>query len=158
MSTDNLYPGSKSNDRFTAVDEAAAAAAEAAAAAGSNQQQLQLFNGHIPVKDLTVSYSRSSGPGGQNVNKTSTKVWLHEARSLPKPFILSTTFPLTLQVDVRFHFESASWLSAEAKERLRPVVEPQLTRDGLLVVKSDRTRSQLLNQADALRKLREFIW
>lgn len=34
----------------------------------------------------------------------------------------------------------------------------QLTKDGYIVVKSDRTRSQLLNQADAIRKLRENIW
>ena len=34
----------------------------------------------------------------------------------------------------------------------------QITKDGFLVVKSDRTRSQLLNQADALQKLRHFIW
>ena len=34
----------------------------------------------------------------------------------------------------------------------------QLTKDGFLVVKSDRTRSRQLNQADTLQKLRHFIW
>merc|ERR1712062_756283 len=34
----------------------------------------------------------------------------------------------------------------------------QLTKDGYLIVKSDRTRSRQLNQADALQKLRHFIW
>ena len=34
----------------------------------------------------------------------------------------------------------------------------QLTKDGFLIVKSDRTRSRQLNQADTLQKLRHFIW
>ncbi len=34
----------------------------------------------------------------------------------------------------------------------------QITKEGYLIVKSDRTRSRQLNQADALQKLRQFIW
>lgn len=52
------------------------------------------FNGYIPMNKITVTYSRSSGPGGQNVNKLDTKV------------------------DVRFHVESAEWISEEVRERL----------------------------------------
>ncbi len=92
------------------------------------------FSGHIPVSELQISYMTSSGPGGQNVNRVATKV------------------------DLRFHFESASWLSPEVKEAIRPHFASQLTKDGVLAVRSDRTRSQILNQADALRKLREAIW
>ncbi len=83
---------------------------------------------------LTISHVRSSGPGGQNVNKINSKV------------------------DIRFHFDSAEWLSQEVKEVVRPALERELNKEGFLVVRSDRTRSQLMNQADALRKLREAIW
>lgn len=54
--------------------------------------------------------------------------------------------------------ESASWLTPDVKEILKMKYPNQLTKDGYLVVKSDRTRSRLLNQADALQKLRHFIW
>lgn len=52
------------------------------------------FNGYIPMNQLKVTYSRSSGPGGQNVNCVDTKV------------------------DIRFHVSSADWLSEETKKLL----------------------------------------
>ena len=85
------------------------------------------------LQELSITYSGSSGPGGQNVNKTSTKV------------------------DIRFHMESASWLTSEVKAVLSEKMASDLTKDGWIVVKSDRTRSQSLNQADALEKLRGSI-
>merc|ERR1712059_148627 len=91
------------------------------------------FSGFIPINELKITYSCSSGPGGQNVNKVSTKV------------------------DLRFHLESATWLSEEVKGVLKDKFQRELTKDGWLIVKSDRTRSQLLNQADALEKLRANI-
>jgi hypothetical protein len=51
--------------------------------------------------------------------------------------------------------ESATWLSDEVKAKLREKISSQLTKDGFLVAKSDRTRSRTLNQADALRKIRK---
>ncbi len=59
---------------------------------------------------------------------------------------------------MRFHLDSASWLSGDVKEIMKIKHWNQLTKDGYLVVKSDRTRSRLLNQADVLQKLRHFIW
>ena len=59
---------------------------------------------------------------------------------------------------MRFHLDSASWLTQEVKDILNAMHSNQLTKDGYLIVKSDRTRSRQLNQADALQKLRHFIW
>lgn len=61
------------------------------------------------------------------------------------------------KVDIRFHMESASWLTPEVKAVLVEKMGSDLTKDGWIVVKSDRTRSQSLNQADALEKLRGSI-
>ena len=58
---------------------------------------------------------------------------------------------------VRFHVNSASWLSQETKDQINSALGPELTRDGWLVVKSDRTTSRTLNMADALEKLRANI-
>ena len=61
------------------------------------------------------------------------------------------------KVDLRFHLESATWLTPEVKSVLADKMGSDLTKDGWIVVKSDRTRSQSLNQADALEKLRASI-
>ena len=62
------------------------------------------------------------------------------------------------KVDLRFHLESASWLTDDVKNILKMMHVNQITKEGYLIVKSDRTRSRQLNQADALQKLRQFIW
>eukprot|EP00092_Neocalanus_flemingeri_P056858 GFUD01067455.1.p1 GENE.GFUD01067455.1~~GFUD01067455.1.p1 ORF type:complete len:174 (+),score=48.99 GFUD01067455.1:56-577(+) len=61
------------------------------------------------------------------------------------------------KVDIRFHVESASWLPSLVKSKVLENLGSDLTRDGWLVAKSDRTRSRTLNQADALEKLRTNI-
>ncbi|XP_065080423.1 large ribosomal subunit protein mL62 [Ochlerotatus camptorhynchus] len=91
------------------------------------------FNGFIPLDKLEVTHSRSSGPGGQNVNTVSTKV------------------------DIRFHLESASWLPEGTRKRLAELQKNRVTKDGYLFVRSELTRSQQMNTADALEKLRNFI-
>ncbi|CAG0913492.1 unnamed protein product [Notodromas monacha] len=92
------------------------------------------FSGFIPIDSLQVTCSRSSGPGGQHVNTTSSKV------------------------DVRFEVAKASWLSEELKQRLVEQNPNALNKDGFFIVKSDKTRSQHLNLADCLDKLRKTIW
>ena len=52
---------------------------------------------------------------------------------------------------------SAVWLSQEIKDKIKTNLGSDLTRDGWLVVKSDRTTSRSLNMADALEKLRSNI-
>lgn len=91
------------------------------------------FNGYIPVDKLDVTYSASSGPGGQNVNKVHTKC------------------------DVRFKVQDVSWLPAGTKSKILNEYGHKLTKEGYYVVRSDLTRFRHMNLADALEKLRAFI-
>jgi ribosome-associated protein len=87
----------------------------------------------IAESELKFSTSRSSGPGGQHVNKVSTKV--------------------TLEFDV---FNSPN-LTAEQKELLRQRLANRLTKEGVLVVHSQRSRSQLANKNDAKTKFVDIM-
>nr|CAG4635202.1 EOG090X0JCO [Alona affinis] len=91
------------------------------------------FSGYIPMDKLDISYSRSSGAGGQNVNKVETKT------------------------EIRFHLATAEWIPEPIRTRFAEQVRNQLTKDGYFVIKSERTRSQHLNLADTLDKLRDMI-
>ncbi|VDM01118.1 unnamed protein product, partial [Schistocephalus solidus] len=83
--------------------------------------------------EIEISYSNSSGPGGQHVNKAKTKV------------------------EIRFHVASASWIP----DLLKPVIlekeANRISKDGFLIMQSDKTRQQLLNQADCLERLRRMV-
>jgi len=87
----------------------------------------------IPRDELKLTFVRSSGPGGQNVNKVSTKVVLRWAvgssRSLPD--------------DVRARFE------AEYRRRI--------SADGQIVLASQRYRDQHRNVVDCMEKLRAMV-
>ncbi|XP_033211061.1 peptidyl-tRNA hydrolase ICT1, mitochondrial isoform X2 [Belonocnema kinseyi] len=91
------------------------------------------FNGFIPLDKIKVTYSCSSGPGGQNVNRVNTKV------------------------DLRFHLKEATWLDEEIREKLSEQCKNNINKEGYLIIKSELTRSQQLNLADALEKLRNLI-
>jgi len=83
--------------------------------------------------ELKFSFARSSGPGGQNVNKVNTKV------------------------ELRFDVENSKVLCTENKEILLNELAAQLTSDGVLIVISQITRSQLKNKEDAVFKFYEII-
>ncbi len=87
----------------------------------------------VPREKLQISFSRSSGPGGQNVNKVSTRA------------------------EVRFHLESADWLPVAVRKRLAGLYPRRLNRDGELIVVSSRYRSQGRNLEDCIEKLEAFI-
>jgi len=83
----------------------------------------------VPARELTIRFVRSSGAGGQNVNKVSTKAVLRW------PVLASRALP----ADVRARFA----------ERFAT----RITVDGELVLTSDRHRDQGRNVADCLAKL-----
>uniref|UniRef100_A0A1B6EL90 Large ribosomal subunit protein mL62 n=1 Tax=Cuerna arida TaxID=1464854 RepID=A0A1B6EL90_9HEMI len=91
------------------------------------------FNGYIPIESLTITYSHSSGPGGQNVNTVNTKV------------------------DVRFQVDTAEWLSPDTRAKIAEAHKTKISKDGFLIVRSDKTRSQQLNLADCMEILRAMI-
>ncbi|XP_026486653.1 large ribosomal subunit protein mL62 [Vanessa tameamea] len=91
------------------------------------------FSGYIPIDKLDIKYSASSGPGGQNVNKVHTKV------------------------DLRFKVDEADWIPKEIRDKMLELHGKKLSKEGFLILRSDVTRSQQLNLADCLQKLRNII-
>ncbi|HET9620969.1 MAG TPA: alternative ribosome rescue aminoacyl-tRNA hydrolase ArfB [Kofleriaceae bacterium] len=86
----------------------------------------------IPGSELAFSFSRSGGPGGQNVNKVASKV---ELRWTP-----ATSAALGALGD-----DERAWLLARLQGRL--------TLDGELIITSTATRDQIKNRGDATAKL-----
>ena len=83
----------------------------------------------IPGSELSIAFSRSGGPGGQNVNKVSSKV------------------------DLRWSVGTSTALSEEDRAWLLQKLRSKLTGDGTLIVTSTITRDQLQNRDDATAKL-----
>src|SRR5438093_9006188 len=87
----------------------------------------------IPDDELRFTFARSGGPGGQNVNKVSSKAILH------------------------WHVASNATLSAEVKERLIRHHGNRLTTEGVLIIQGQRFRDQAKNVADCRERLREMV-
>lgn len=83
----------------------------------------------IPASELSMAFARSGGPGGQNVNKVSSKV------------------------ELRWNPVTSSALTADDRELLLERLRSRLTTDGTLIVTSTLTRDQLKNRDDAESKL-----
>ena len=90
----------------------------------------------IEPDELIESFSRSSGPGGQHVNKTETKVEL-------KWHPMSSIFLDSLHGDKRAHFLSN--------------IKLKLSKEGFVIVVSSDHRSQKRNRDEARRKLRQIV-
>jgi ribosome-associated protein len=87
----------------------------------------------IPDDELRFSYVRSSGPGGQNVNKVNSKAVLRW------PIAANTSVP------------------QEVKSRFSARFGTRITVDGEVVISSDRYRDQGRNTEDCLAKLKEML-
>jgi len=87
----------------------------------------------IPEDELVFSASRSGGPGGQHVNKVSSRVTL------------------------RFDLDGSPSLTDSQKHRVRHRLATRVSRDGVLRVVCRRHRSQLANRREAIERFAELL-
>jgi ribosome-associated protein len=87
----------------------------------------------IPAGEILWAAARSSGPGGQNVNKVASKI------------------------ELRFDLPGTRALDEATKQRLRALAGSRLDADGWVLIISQLTRDQGRNLEDARQKLRELI-
>jgi ribosome-associated protein len=87
----------------------------------------------LPGTDLIWTAVRSAGPGGQNVNKVSTRV------------------------ELRFDLNGCAVLPVAVKDRLRHLARNRMDADGRILLTSQKTRSQEQNLADARLRLAELV-
>jgi ribosome-associated protein len=87
----------------------------------------------IPSEEIALCFVRSSGPGGQNVNKVASKV------------------------ELRFLLSASRSLSLGQKRRLAAAFPSHVTLAGDFILTSDRFRSRLQNERDARERLAEML-
>ncbi len=87
----------------------------------------------IPETELDEQFIRASGPGGQNVNKVSTAV------------------------ELRFDVVASPNLPEPVRIRLLRLAGQRLTKEGILVIRADRFRTQEQNRVDARARLQDLI-
>lgn len=83
--------------------------------------------------DISLDFIRSSGPGGQNVNKVASGVQL------------------------RFNIQASTTLPDEVKQRLHILARNRITEEGILIIEAKQYRTQEQNRADALLRLADLL-
>lgn len=91
------------------------------------------MNTEVLISELNFKAVRSSGPGGQHVNKTASKV------------------------EVTFDLENSEALSETDKNRLRSKISTKITSEGIINLQCGETRSQHRNKAIVIERLVELL-
>lgn len=87
----------------------------------------------IPESKLDISFTRSSGAGGQNVNKVNT------------------------QAEVRFNVMGAEWIPREVRERICQNERNRINKEGFISISSQEHRTQIQNRKTAMDKIQEIV-
>ena len=87
----------------------------------------------VPESECWVTYARSSGPGGQNVNKRATKAV------------------------VKWHVEGSETYDADQKALIAEALANRINNEGFIVISADAERSREQNRKDALETLRRLV-
>lgn len=88
---------------------------------------------HIPDNEITINFSRSSGKGGQNVNKVESRV------------------------QASWNVDRSNFFNYEQKQQIKQSLKNKLTNEGNIQVVAEAERSQLQNRMQAIARLNTLV-